>query len=383
MAITFKDGIQSIESQTSGGTAEQLNAAGLTNQGGESLYGGVKYNVRTTTYPSAVSTADDLKHYVGFFINIRGKSKYKNTKGWESTEITGVDENRLNRTDLGKRFNVVAGAAGAYFGAKMGVGVANKVLGNVGQTSTKAKVITKAVAGVAAGAAGAYAATLFEADKTYRIDQAILLAVNEKPNARYSVNYTDESLGVGAGVLAGGASFADINKGQFAAETTRALMLEAAQIPSNIAGALGVNFNVGNVASVATGTTPNPFREQVFKGVDFRTFQFNYKFVPRSAQEAANVENIIQAFKFHMHPEVTAGGLFYIYPSEFNIVYYYDGKENPHISKISTCVLEDVEIEYGGQGFNTFSDGMPTEINMRLKFKELETLTKERIDKGY
>jgi hypothetical protein len=85
-----------------------------------------------------------------------------------------------------------------------------------------------------------------------------------------------------------------------------------------------------------------------------------------------------------MHPEISAGGLFYIYPSEFNIVYYYAGKENPHLNKISTCVLEDMNVDYGGSnGFNTFNDGMPSEINITLRFKELETLTKERIDKGY
>jgi hypothetical protein len=42
-----------------------------------------------------------------------------------------------------------------------------------------------------------------------------------------------------------------------------------------------------------------------------------------------------------------------------------------------------MEVDYGGQGWHTFGDGMPTEINMRLKFRELEVMTKERIEKGY
>ena len=110
---------------------------------------------------------------------------------------------------------------------------------------------------------------------------------------------------------------------------------------------------------------------------------FKYKFLPRSAKEADNVRNIVKEFKLHMHPELSNGGLFYIYPSTFDIAYYHRGKENTNFHKISTCVLEDLSVDYGGQGFNTFADGMPTEVNLSLRFRELEVLTKERIDQGY
>ena len=84
-----------------------------------------------------------------------------------------------------------------------------------------------------------------------------------------------------------------------------------------------------------------------------------------------------------MHPEVSDGGLFYIYPSTFDIAYYFKGKENTNLHKISTCVLERMAVDYGGQGFNSFEDGVPTEINMRLEFRELEIMTKKRISEGY
>lgn len=365
-----------------GFTAEQLNASKLSKKGGISNTGGFKYEINNFSYPLQTSVSKDLQHYVGFYINIRGKSKYK--KNYVTTEISGTDENRLDRAKLGSRFNALAGAAGAYFGAKMGNTVSNKILGNLGQTSTLAKTITKTVGAVAGGVVGAKAATLFEADKTYRINTAVILAINSAPNAHYSVDYTTQDMGAGAGYLAGGSSAADSSMMGLNMEMARSLMLETAKIPASMAAAFGSNFDPGAIASAGTGTTPNPFREQLFKAVDNRTFTFNYKFVSRSAAEAKNVRSIIDRFKFHMHPEISAGGLFYIYPSEFNIVYYYAGKENPHLNKISTCVLEDMNVDYGGSnGFNTFNDGMPSEINITLRFKELETLTKERIDKGY
>jgi len=43
-----------------------------------------------------------------------------------------------------------------------------------------------------------------------------------------------------------------------------------------------------------------------------------------------------------------------------------------------------MSIEYGSTGgFTTFKGGIPTEINIRLKFTELELLTSKRIAQGF
>ena len=106
--------------------------------------------------------------------------------------------------------------------------------------------------------------------------------------------------------------------------------------------------------------------------------------MPKSAEEAQKVRDIIKMFKFHMHPELVGGlGLMFLYPSEFEIKYMYRGEENTYFNKISTCVLEDMNVEYGGDIFASFEDGQPVEVNMSLRFKELEVLTKERIAEGF
>jgi hypothetical protein len=85
-----------------------------------------------------------------------------------------------------------------------------------------------------------------------------------------------------------------------------------------------------------------------------------------------------------MHPELAAGGAFFLYPSEFEIVYYYNNQENGFFNKIATCALTDMSVEYGGEQFSSFSNGAPTEINIILSFRELELITKETIrSKGY
>ena len=77
------------------------------------------------------------------------------------------------------------------------------------------------------------------------------------------------------------------------------------------------------------------------------------------------------------------GKLFFIYPSEFNITYYFGNKINPYFHKFTTCVLESMDVSYGGDQFSSFRNGEPTEINMSLTFRELEVLTKSMINQGF
>jgi hypothetical protein len=126
---------------------------------------------------------------------------------------------------------------------------------------------------------------------------------------------------------------------------------------------------------------PNPRKEQLFKSMEFRRFSFNYQFAPRSPEEAANVKRIINTFKFYMHPEFqnNVNKMLYLFPSEFDIVYYFGDREHPHLNRISTCVLTDLQVNYAPNGqLATHPDGFPTQINVQMQFLELETLTKER-----
>jgi hypothetical protein len=371
---------------------------------------GIKYNTNSYTYPMGTGssgednkdskTKADLKHYVVFFINIRGKSKYKAyyDQNGGTAEITGIDENRLDRGALATATKTGLTVGAAAVGAKVGASAVQKIIANAGKTKTITKVIGT-VAGLVTGAAvGAVAANWFENDKTYRISTAIKLALQSAPKVDYGVKYDEQDMGTGTGLIAGGTSAVDSGYLQAGGEAANAFLLNAAQIPSGIANAMGGNLDAKAMASLGTGTTMNPFREQIFKNVDTRTFTFNYKFVARTAKEAEYINRIITTFKWHMHPELSDGGLFYIYPSEFNIAYYYEDQINTHLNRISTCVLEHLTLDYGGQaGFAAFGTpswspfqedgkampGMPSEINMQLRFRELETMTRERINVGF
>jgi hypothetical protein len=117
----------------------------------------------------------------------------------------------------------------------------------------------------------------------------------------------------------------------------------------------------------------------MFESVDYRTFQFTYKFFPKNEDETMKIRQIIKTFKHHMLPELTSNKFFYVYPSEFDIKYFYKDKENPYLHSFARCALTNMTVEYGGDQFVTFENGSPSEIGMTLTFQELEQMTSEGI----
>ena len=139
----------------------------------------------------------------------------------------------------------------------------------------------------------------------------------------------------------------------------------------------------------AFGQADNPYIEVLFESMGVREFTYNFTFAPRNEEETADAQAIIQLFRFHMAPELQGGqSRFLTLPSEFDIHYMYIGKdgtnsENDYYNKIATCVLTTCDVDYTPGAVKSFADGAPTQITMNLTFKETETLTKDKVNKGY
>jgi hypothetical protein len=352
-----------------------------------------KYEVNKYRYPETLGNKTDQQHSVIFYINVRGASKW--LKEETSKLITPVGQNRTISTGttqagvqaVGVTIGAtVGGIAGSFAGRIVDAVKGTQSIGgsNVGNTLGKVGSVIGGVVGLTTASQINQSLNIFTPDRSFRITDAIQLAVNKRPSVTYGVQYDNEDLGTLVGFAAGGSATDMASSNLTNPDLLRAGLLTAARVPGAIGNIFGGNLDFASALQVGTATAPNPFREQVFRNVQTREFVFEYTFLPQSASEAKNVRDIIYKFKFHMHPEISKDGLFYVYPSTFDISYLFNGpKENPMLHKISTCVLENMEVDYGGQGWHTFGDGMPTEINMRLKFRELEVMTKERIEKGY
>lgn len=347
------------------------------------------YNVSQLSYPLDVSVAPDLQHYIVFYINIRRKTRFK-TQNVVDVDVSTRAQNRVSRIGLiegGIEQATITGgvvAAGAINNSRLGnvlTQAATTYLGSAGVAgSSVVNVLTGLAGGVATSAVLRTTIGLSEnlgAEEPARLSDAIMLPIDSIPKVSYKMAYDEYDAGILAGLM-GGSSAIDPSVLGRTQETLTRSILAMADI-GKMAGLGDAKQNILTASAVQT----NPFREVYFKAINFRTFTFSYTFLPSSEKEVYNVKRIIDLFKFHMHPELSKDGLFYVYPSEFEIAYYYSGKENPFLNKISTCVLTDMNVDYGSQNFTSFDNGAPTEIKMTLTFKELELLTKERIVKGY
>ena len=146
-----------------------------------------------------------------------------------------------------------------------------------------------------------------------------------------------------------------------------------------------------NAAFVGKFGVKNPMVEVIYSKPELRSFRFDYLFYPRSESEAIQVQNIIETFIYHQAPEIKDGtaGYFLVPPSVFDIEFYYRGKINDNIRKISTCVLRSIDVDYAPSGFHAFETenqnpslggtGMPFGIRLSLGFQETRYITKQYI----
>ena len=157
------------------------------------------------------------------------------------------------------------------------------------------------------------------------------------------------------------------------------------------AGAIGLeNLSTGAAIQAEMGIVANPRKEQMFQGVDMRTFAFNFVFIPRNRSEAETVANIIKTFRSHAHPALSANSAFFNFPSEFEIKYRVFDKEagavkdNPVVPRINRCFLESISTNYTPDDvYYAFDNGMPPKITLSLSFKEAEYITRQHVNEGF
>ena len=167
----------------------------------------------------------------------------------------------------------------------------------------------------------------------------------------------------------------------------------ADQLQLFLLGAVGVIPGLGGLREVSEMKSGNVIADRLelaFKGINKRNFQYTFKMTPKDRREVEMIRKIIFAFKSNMMPEFVGGnrgGRRLLVPNTFDIAYMYTGNQNLHLHNISTCVLENMNVTYGGDRYRTFeADGegaQPVETTMTLNFKEMELITRERIFEGY
>ena len=104
----------------------------------------------------------------------------------------------------------------------------------------------------------------------------------------------------------------------------------------------------------------------------------------KSEKESENIRNIVNMFEFHSIFEFYAGSeRTLVSPSTFDIKYMHKNGEHEFMNRISTCVLESVDVKYGGDRTQFFYNDSSFPDRDFSSFKELGTHHKRRIAEGY
>ena len=155
--------------------------------------------------------------------------------------------------------------------------------------------------------------------KKKRVDGVCYLAMPPQLSTQYQAGYKRMDIGVGGmaamealGNWGGGGDMGSLAKivgdaaGAIAPEFATATLTN---LITSFSGALGIGgqFDMNTFQQLQGGRVFNPFAEQTFNSMAFRTHSFNFKMLARSAKEAEMIYDIIKWVKMGAVPEVQKG----------------------------------------------------------------------------
>jgi len=332
---------------------------------------GELYSPKTTTiltYPIDVDSNAQQGHYILFEINKRipGKlAKNKNAKGLSEAQKKVIAEQNIAFEEEATEYNIE------------GLTPSN-IMNDAGGKLNRSIVYSQL--------------------PTVRHDTTIALYMPPSIQVSYDVKYGDKEIGGMA------AAFGDAIAAFSGTPGNMTTKLQSAMDASGQGfNELAQSFAMGTLDTFADGAQSlmelskgsviTPRMEMMFEGVGRRDFSYTFMFLPKSAQEARLVENIIYHFKFFMMPEYTNKSTRreMKIPGTFDIRYMYKGNDNDFINKVSSCFLKNVAVEYGADRFTAYEPtsskfgfgAPPQKTKMTLSFTELELLSQDHIAQGY
>lgn len=243
----------------------------------------------------------------------------------------------------------------------------------------------------------------------------ILLYMPEDISTGHKANWQGKNFSnFGASIMktAGSSSF-----GEFKESAVQGID-KAVQSVIPLAGAKLVSAAIGKITGESVsldefmgstrGVVMNPNSELLFQGLDMRNFALNFKLVPRSVNEADQIEKIIAYFKKASLPygnsgytdpgaklvtDVATAGISAMFggknslaanyirvPDLVRVSFMRGGGLNPNVPQYKMCALTQVDINYTPDGaYATTKDGRMVAYNLALAFQETKLVFREEI----
>ena len=351
---------------------------------------------KNTSYPSRATNAEISGATGGLTkIDLQDPMKAASSFGNEIVNKISSGLNQINQETSGVLGNITSKISNALPGVAKNINSGiNNIFGQgasvlSGSSAKSQATIDDSIKSITGGSLGFLRTTKLTKD-------AIALYMPDTLMFNYSQSYDQLNLGediLGQAMAAGSGVLDKIKAKDYSGALKEASGAAALNIASNAAKKLGGAAGEAGLAA-ALGVVKNPMLEMIYRSPNFRTFQFDFMFYPRDEREALEVQRIVERFRFHQAPELAAPGLktggagFLVPPSEFDIKFYYGGRQNPNIPQVATCILTTIDLNYAPNGWSAYEipgennpalgrTGMPVAMQMTLQFQEVTYLTKK------
>lgn len=132
--------------------------------------------------------------------------------------------------------------------------------------------------------------------------------------------------------------------------------------------------NMGDPAALflqSAGLALNPVLTQTFKHPEFKQHQFSWRLAPRTIDESAVLQQIVELIKFNSLPDIVGGGMFYSYPS-LALIDIHTGN-NGSLYNFQPAVVQNVTVNWAPTGVPAFFAGTnaPTEVQIDVALIEI------------
>ena len=325
-------------------------------------------------YPLNVEGDLHQGHYITFYVRVLDPAKLRAFK-----------KAKANIAEVEKKLAAAASGARAFTGAGV-VDVANHISDQQLDQYKSDKALVEGNKQTESGIK--QNSIVMKSRPTVRLKGAISLYMPPSVQVSYESKYGEQEIGFlaegGYNIIkqfqSGGANAKDV---AMSGLNTLELGAKKAILKTLDVAAPGA----GALFALDEGRVITPKMELMFEGIGRRNFSFTFTFIPKSAQEAKVVKNIILMFKTHMSADYAGQGASgtgsMSFPDQFDIEYMHMGKLNPNLNKIATCALTKMDVQYGGDRYVAYEDGVPQTTNLTLNFTEFEIITRELIEAGY
>ena len=138
---------------------------------------------------------------------------------------------------------------------------------------------------------------------------------------------------------------------------------------------------IGEAGLIAAGTASNPYTNVAFTGTTLRSFNFTFKMVAESRDEAEQVRLIENTFRKFLYPKQQGTDYLLEYPPFFKIEFIRlsggDAAPNKNMPFIHYSYLLNMNTTFNA-GTNLYhTEGQPTEVDLSLTFQESKALIRE------